>query len=136
MRSRLEFGLSFVGDGNTQVRWRFPIAFQIIPLLAFVCCLPWMPESPRWLVKVGRDAEARAILGRLRSGGDLEGAAAFAEYEDIVGIVSLEKAHARQNSYWNMFWGSGASAASCVAACLADFPDKRDRRSMSRAESS
>ncbi|BGP00488.1 hypothetical protein NBRC10513v2_006292 [Rhodotorula toruloides] len=24
----LEYGLSFVGDGNTQIRWRFPIAFQ------------------------------------------------------------------------------------------------------------
>ena len=25
----LEFALGFVGDGDTQVRWRFPIAFQI-----------------------------------------------------------------------------------------------------------
>ena len=109
----LEFGLSFIGDGNTQIRWRFPIAFQIIPLLTFVCCLPWMPESPRWLVKVGRDSEARAILGRLRSDdGDPNSAAAVAEYEDIVGIVSLEKAHAKRNSYWNMFWGTSESRES------------------------
>ncbi|KAK0440084.1 major facilitator superfamily domain-containing protein [Armillaria borealis] len=27
----LEFGLGFVGDGRSEVRWRFPIAFQILP---------------------------------------------------------------------------------------------------------
>jgi hypothetical protein len=85
---------------------QFPVAFQLIPLILFVLCLPWMPESPRWLVKVGRDAEAREILGRLRSEGDAHGAAATAEYDDIVGIVKLEKQHSKRNSYWSMFWGT------------------------------
>ncbi|KAI0027727.1 general substrate transporter [Vararia minispora EC-137] len=102
----LEFGLGFVGDGNTEVRWRFPIAFQLVPLLLFVVCLPWMPESPRWLVKAGRNDEAREILGRLRSEGDPDGVVALAEYEDIVAIVKLEKEHATRNSYWRMFWGT------------------------------
>ncbi|KAI0321931.1 general substrate transporter [Amylostereum chailletii] len=101
----LEFGLSFIGDGNTEFRWRFPIAFQLVPLIAFVVCLPWMPESPRWLVKAGRDAEAREILGRLRAEGDPEGERAVAEYEDIVGIVQLEKEHAKNNTYFSMFFG-------------------------------
>lgn len=30
---RAEYGLSFVGDGNTQIRWRFPIAFQLVCVL-------------------------------------------------------------------------------------------------------
>jgi hypothetical protein len=74
----------------------------------FVLCLPICPESPRWLIKAGRNAEAREILGRLRSDGDSDGVAAIAEYEDIVGIVKLEKEHATRNSYWNMFWGTSA----------------------------
>jgi len=69
-----------------------------------------MPESPRWLVKAGRDAEAREILGRLRSDGDPNGPAATAEYEDIVEIVKLERKHANQFTYWRMFWGT-----SCVS---------------------
>jgi hypothetical protein len=32
----LEFGLGFIGDGRTQIRWRFPIAFQIIPVVVFM----------------------------------------------------------------------------------------------------
>ncbi|THH12444.1 hypothetical protein EW146_g7693 [Bondarzewia mesenterica] len=102
----LEFGLGYIGEGNTQFRWRFPIAFQIVPLLAFVACLPWMPESPRWLIKAGRPEEARIILGRLRSEeGDPEDIQATAEYEDIVGIVELEKRNAKRNSYLSMFFG-------------------------------
>ncbi|KAJ3481093.1 hypothetical protein NLI96_g7901 [Meripilus lineatus] len=102
----LEFGLGFVGDGNTSVRWRFPIAFQIIPILAFMAFLPLMPESPRWLLKVGRNEEARTILGRLRSeDGDPEAPQAVAEYEDIVAVVALEKEHSKRNTYFSMFFG-------------------------------
>ncbi|KAI9058704.1 general substrate transporter [Trametes sanguinea] len=102
----LEFGLGFIGDGTSQVRWRFPIAFQILPVLAFMACLPLMPESPRWLIKMGRDAEAREILGRLRSeDGSIEAPQAVREYEDIVGNVALEKEHASRNSYLSMFFG-------------------------------
>lgn len=61
-----------------------------------------MPESPRWLVKVGRDKEGRYILGRLRGEGD---GRAEAEFNDVRNIVDLEKKTSKQNSYVAMFFG-------------------------------
>ena len=65
-----------------------------------------MPESPLWLIKMGRNAEAREILGRLRSeDGNVEADRAVREYDEIVETVALEKEHASRNSYLSMFFG-------------------------------
>ncbi|EON61169.1 hypothetical protein W97_00381 [Coniosporium apollinis CBS 100218] len=100
----LEFGLSYVDDGVSPLRWRFPIAFQIIPLLFLFAIVWFFPESPRWLVKAGRDEEARFVLGRLRGE---EGNEAQDEYQDIRNVSELEKTTSHSNSYWAMLTGQG-----------------------------
>ena len=58
------------------------------------------------LAKMGRNEEARVILGRLRSeDGNPEASRAVAEYEDIIAVVALEKEHSKRNSYISMFFG-------------------------------
>lgn len=55
---------------------------------------------------MGRNAEAREILGRLRSDdGNVEEPRAVREYDEIVATVALEKEHASRNSYLGMFFG-------------------------------
>ncbi|KAH7923026.1 general substrate transporter [Leucogyrophana mollusca] len=104
----LEFGLGFIGDGDTQIRWRFPIAFQIVPILGFMVALSCMPESPRWLLKAGRADEAKDILSRIRATDNTEPPEVEKEFNDIIQVVALEKKHARRNTYWGMFWGTGS----------------------------
>ncbi|KAL8731504.1 MAG: hypothetical protein Q9166_003350 [cf. Caloplaca sp. 2 TL-2023] len=104
----LEYACSFYKGGNGSFVWRFPIAFQIVPLL-FLFGVVWIfPESPRWLVKVGREEEGRYILGRLRgeTGEDL--GRAEAEFQDIRNIAELERKTASRTSYWSMFTGRGS----------------------------
>ncbi|KAL0260731.1 hypothetical protein SLS55_004421 [Diplodia seriata] len=105
----LEFGLSYIDGGASAFRWRFPIAFQIIPLLLLLSIVWFFPESPRWLVRVGRESEARYILGRLR--GDSAAAdiaKASLEFEDIKAIAELEKQTSKQHSYFHMLFGIGS----------------------------
>jgi hypothetical protein len=67
-----------------------------------------MPESPRWLVKVGREKEARFILGRLRGEGGEDEGKAEAEFQDIRNICALEIETSKQQSYVSMLFGIGS----------------------------
>ena len=45
--------------------WRLPFLVGGLPLLLAPALVKWLPESPRYLLKTGRDAEARAFVERL-----------------------------------------------------------------------
>jgi sugar porter (SP) family MFS transporter len=47
--------------------WRWMFAFAAVPAVVFWAGLMFVPESPRWLVKQGRDFEALEILDRLNN---------------------------------------------------------------------
>ncbi|KAK4933822.1 hypothetical protein LTR66_015880, partial [Elasticomyces elasticus] len=73
------------GNGTT-AQWRFPLGIQLVFVLVILCLVPVLPESPRWLLARGRDAEAREVLARL-SEDDVE-----AEFVEIRDAVRLERA--------------------------------------------
>ncbi|BCS29222.1 putative MFS monosaccharide transporter [Aspergillus puulaauensis] len=101
----LEFGLSFIDGGESAFRWRFPIAFQIIFLIVLFAAVWFFPESPRWLVKVGREQESRYILGRLRGSNDEDTIRAEAEFQDILSVAETEKSMGHSTSYLAMLFG-------------------------------
>ncbi|KAI5299370.1 hypothetical protein KEM55_002235, partial [Ascosphaera atra] len=105
----MEFGLSYIDEGASPFRWRFPIGFQIIPLLVLFVIVNFFPESPRWLVKAGRADEARWILGRLRGDEDpADIARADAEFQSILNVVELEQSTDLSTNYITMFFGRGS----------------------------
>jgi len=59
----IDFGLAWA-QPNT-VSWRFPIAAQVIWVVPAIILLPFLPESPRWLILKGREQEALEVIAAL-----------------------------------------------------------------------
>ncbi|KAG2067673.1 general substrate transporter [Suillus decipiens] len=59
----VDLALFFVNWSSAQ--WRAPIALQLIFEIIMVTCIGFLPESPRWLVKHGRNAEAMAVISAM-----------------------------------------------------------------------
>jgi sugar porter (SP) family MFS transporter len=104
----LEYGCSFYGDGTSSFIWRFPVAFQIPMLITLMCGVLLMPESPRWLTKMGRRDEARYVLGRLRGDIGADKDRAEIEFQDIVNSCELERKELANQSYGHMLFGVGS----------------------------
>jgi len=58
----MNYGLYFNGG---PLQWRFPLAFQLIFPLVVALILPFLPDSPRWLILKDRSEEALAVVARL-----------------------------------------------------------------------
>lgn len=86
----LSFGVRNLETGG--FNWRFPIAFQLVFVLMLLVSLPFFPESPRWLAKMGRVDEARRILARLRSTPyDEQSLQVTQELHEILEVAKLER---------------------------------------------
>ncbi|KAK6822840.1 hypothetical protein PG987_014385 [Apiospora arundinis] len=87
------YGCNFIhgADGvQSDLAWRLPSIIQGIPAALLAVGVWWMPFSPRWLVKVGRDEEARKTLAWLRKR-DLDDDEVTAEYLEIKAEALFEQ---------------------------------------------
>ena len=55
----MTYGFSFK---QGSVAWRFPIAFQLLFSFVLLSTVPWLPESPRWLLAHGYTEEGVNVL--------------------------------------------------------------------------
>ena len=86
---------------TTEAQWRFPLGIQLIFIVIILTLVPILPESPRWLLARGRDAEAKVILAALNEN-DVE-----IEFKAIRDSVREEQAV--QASWAQIFRGGQAT---------------------------
>ncbi|KAJ6020499.1 hypothetical protein N7540_006003 [Penicillium herquei] len=68
----LGYACSFMSETSkySQFSWRFPLAFQCVFPLIFLCRQQFVPLSPRWLLSQGRQEEDFYILSNLHKSND------------------------------------------------------------------
>ena len=108
----VNFEIQRLGDiaWNTHIGWRWMFASLTIPSLAFCGLMLCVPESPRWLMKVGRCAEARAVLRRV-----VDETAAEREIGQIASALNQEEGR------WHELFAPGYRRALTVGVLLAVF---------------
>ena len=84
-----------VGHGDPawmiSIGWRWMLGMALAPSLLFLILTFWVPESPRWLAKRGRNPEARLILGRILMASEAE-----AEFDSILKSLREEEGRMRE----------------------------------------
>lgn len=75
---------------NGDASWRIPSALQALPNVIQIAFLFWVPESPRWLVSVGRKEEAHAMLVKYHGEGNPADPVVVFEYDEITRTIEAE----------------------------------------------
>ncbi|KAI4146043.1 MAG: hypothetical protein L6R39_003617 [Caloplaca ligustica] len=82
------YGCSFItGDASFRTAW----GIQFVPAALLMLLIPFLPRSPRWLAKVGRNDKAITILARIQTGGNQDDPRVVAEWQEITTILAAER---------------------------------------------
>lgn len=104
----ITYGFSYV---NGPVAWRFPLAFQFVFIFILYGTVPWLPESPRWLIAHGQVEEAEQIIADLEAT-TVDDAYVVTESKEIQWAVQYE----RENgvSWWDLLRGRSGNGTSTI----------------------
>ncbi|CAD6576391.1 MAG: hypothetical protein CYPHOPRED_005987 [Cyphobasidiales sp. Tagirdzhanova-0007] len=98
------YGTYFVGAftagwiGYGVIPWANNWSWRIVTIFQGLGCLPilvlgvtpWMPESPRWLIKQGQRERAHTLLADLHANGDKTDQLVLCEMEEISAALNLD----------------------------------------------
>ena len=102
------YGFSYASG---PVAWRFPLAFQFIFIFILFGTVPWLPESPRWLIAHGHVEEADQIIADLEAK-TIDDAYVITESKEIQWAVQYEREHGV--SWWDLLRGKSGNGTSTV----------------------
>ncbi|GMK58884.1 hypothetical protein CspeluHIS016_0603260 [Cutaneotrichosporon spelunceum] len=71
--------------------WRLPCLVQVVTPLFQLVSMPFVPESPRYLVSKGREDEAHCTLAKYHANGDMDDELVLYELQEIKEAIETER---------------------------------------------
>ena len=75
---------------NSELSWRFPLAFQLFFVLVIYLTAFWLPESPRWLLMKHRSEEALEVMIALNGARSRDDAVVWQDFIALESAIALE----------------------------------------------
>ncbi|KIY02780.1 uncharacterized protein Z520_01245 [Fonsecaea multimorphosa CBS 102226] len=113
-------GLACFYIDDLQAQWRVPLGLTLVFLVFMLCILPWLPESPRWLLMVGRDAEAKKLIYDIHKSSK-DHSQTFAEQEFFQMQQQIELDKTMKTSWLEMFRKPSYRKRSIIALTFGFF---------------
>jgi SP family myo-inositol transporter-like MFS transporter 13 len=126
-------GWAFVRWGNQDTGWRWMVGLGAVPAAVQMVVMLVMPETPRWLVKVGQNEEARRVLNKVFGAGTdiqrmvdgvLKGIEAEVREEDEAWRVRMRGRKINGHSWvasmrdnWDELFRIGGNRRALIIAC-------------------
>jgi sugar porter (SP) family MFS transporter len=106
---------------NSSWSWRVPSALQGLPSVLQVALIWFAPESPRWLVSKGREAEALKTLAYYHSRGNEKDPLVTYEFEEIKAAIELDRTVAANVGWTSLFRTAGNRKRMRIIIAIAFF---------------
>ncbi|PPR00155.1 hypothetical protein CVT24_005056 [Panaeolus cyanescens] len=101
--------------------WRIPSALQGLPSLLQIFLIWIVPESPRWLVSKGRDADALKVLAYYHANGDHHHPLVHYEFDEIKAAIEFDRDVASNVGWLSLLKTPGNRRRMRIIVALAFF---------------
>jgi MFS family permease len=109
------------GQWQSTWAWRLPSLLQGIFSFACIIVLPFIPESPRWLVSKELYEDARLSVAQTNADGDVNDPVVVAVYKEIIDTLEWEKKNGMTMSPMEIIKTPTARKRTLIGASVGPF---------------
>lgn len=111
-------GMGFYFSGDPVTQWRAPMGISLFCPIVIFCVLPFLPESPRYLLLKGKLEKARKIYNKLNVTASIDAASLDEEFTQM----KLQAEHDRaMDASWKVFLTSPVHRKRVYMAVMLGF---------------